>query len=128
MNIFGNISFWGSNFSPRQATDESGISFTEQTEVGEIGTQGKYNAKPFDYGAAHINFKSGDDRDSFLVPLEVLNLVKMHKETLKRLGAEEISITVNIAYQGQCNLELSPAFMKMVSDLGVPLLMTCYEK
>lgn len=127
MKIFGYLSFWGKNFSPSRARTETSVTFTKENEVGEIGKSGKYKLKPYDYGSASIDFEWNDNDGSFLVPIELLNLLKLHKEKFHTLGAEEIQIFVTIAYQNQCNLEFDPAFMKAVADLGIPLLLSCYE-
>ncbi len=127
MNIFGNVSFWGSQFSPLKAQSEIGITFTKQNEVGENGSTGKFNLKPYDYGAASIDFECADTTDSYLVPKEIIQLLKLHKDTLTGLGVEDIVVTINVSYSGQCNVEFDPAFMRAVADLGLPLVMTCFQ-
>ena len=125
MKSYGYVSFVGPHFSPSKAKVETGLLFTEEHEIGDLGKLGKYKSKPYDFGAASIDFEC--DETEFLVPYSMLKTLKVHKETLKRLGAEEIQIFLNIAYKNQCNLEFAPNFMKIIAELNVPLLMTCYE-
>jgi len=48
-------------------------------------------------------------------------------EAFKKAEATDIEIEINVAYGGQCNLEMDTEFPATIAALKVPLTISCYE-
>lgn len=127
--IIGYVSLYGEHFSPSQAEKISGITFDEKKARGDIGIRGKYKGLPTPYGSASINFEHpGGDADLLPANLPLLDILEQFIPSFQSVGAEEITIFVNVFYTAQCNLELSPELLRRLAGLGIPLcISTVYE-
>jgi hypothetical protein len=96
---------------------QTDLNFENKNEVGEIGKFGKYKGRPVPYGSAEF---STFDADKLAIILD---------ENIKKLRlyhAETIVLHLDVYHDGQCNIELSRDFIKKISDIQIPLTISCY--
>jgi hypothetical protein len=127
--IEGYVHFYGELFSPSEAEKISGVTFDEKKERGDIGIRGKYKGVPIPYGSAYINFEHpGGDPDLLPVDMPLLNILERFIPPFRAIGAEDISLWVNVFYTSQCNLELSPELLQKLAGLGIPLCISTMDE
>jgi hypothetical protein len=118
----------GKEFSPARAELALGLDFgPDKSEPGNLGVRGRFKGTPIPYGSARWEF-SWENETGELLPdsLRLFRIPDLSRR-LSELGADAITLYVHVGYAGQCNLELSPALLKALADLGVALAISCYE-
>jgi hypothetical protein len=115
----------GSKFSPTRSQQHIDFKLIKCNEPGDLGQRGRYLNHPIPQGNAIIEF--GDGPMKFSEIEKVLNHFPNTIKTLNECGAEKIVLYFNVAYSGQCNLEFSPSFIKIIADLGIPWCVSVYE-
>ena len=120
--LFVHLEVWGRDFSPLAAAKEVSFDFDIAYEPGEVAQSGRFAGQPRPFGAASLTLHECDlEAPGTLAPLaEALS-------ALRNCGAEELQVCCYLSYETQCNLEISPDFMKIMADNGVRLLISCYE-
>lgn len=125
--VYARLSAQGDNFSPRSAEKATGTRFSEKNEPGDLGTSGRYKDMPLPYGSAQLELPSSSteellnaDAPPFKDPAFV--------GKLRSSGASEITLYIDVAYQSQCNFELSPKLLRALSDLGVAVGFSCFQE
>lgn len=106
------------SFSPDRLEKLSGLPLVNKQEKNSIGTSGRYKGKSILIGSAVIEHESLD---------EVLDSIHIRFDLLKENGITDINLTVNLAYADQCNWEFTPKQLKLISDMNIPLGVTCYK-
>jgi hypothetical protein len=48
-------------------------------------------------------------------------------DKLKEYGADDISLTLDVCYDSQCNFELDVDFLSRIVKLSIPLSISCYK-
>ncbi len=120
--LFVHLEVWGRDFSPLEAAKGSSFDFDIAYEPGEVAQAGKYSGQPRPFGAASMTLHECDlEAPGDLEPLASGLLA------LREAGAEELQVCCYVSYQTQCNLEVSPEFMRVLSENNVRLLISCYE-
>ena len=116
---------WGEQFSPSLAVKKFGLELYDNTEPGEITSRGRWMGKPSPFGFGTIKLKeTGSYQDGLE---EILDILKSHLNDLKSIGGNVEAIYINILYSQQCNLEFNPKELKMISDMGIPLCISCCQ-
>lgn len=127
----------GATFSPARAAAEFDLKpGGVQHEPGEVASYGPHRGRPRSSGYACFQIYPSSPTvdpatarvDADLVPhdlplFEQPGLI----EGLRRHGATDIVLHVDVAYDAQCNLEFSARLLRALADLAIPFTMTCYE-
>ncbi len=128
LKVEGYCRMQGDSFSPSAIEAKTRIIFDRKNEPGEIGKIGRYKGNPIPYGNAEIVFsETGSSADLFSSEASILNSLEEHLASFRASGVEEISLNVNVFYEEQCNLELSPELLKRLYELGVALNISCQQ-
>ena len=115
----------GDAFSPEKAERETGLTFQQKNEPGEIGTRGRYKGQPTPFGWAMLKPpEEGDETRQFEW---LFNAALPHIETLRRLGATDGKLHITYAYDTQCNLGYEPELMAKLARLGLAFTISCYR-
>jgi len=128
----------GAGFSPAKVRAELGVDLGSGAhEPGALATKGRYRGRPFPYGSLVLDVdltveESGGAEGGSEADLLSPNLVGRFRRSelipaLRRHGATEVQLWVNVAYREQCNLELSPLLLAELANLGVHVLVSCFE-
>lgn len=118
----------GRRFSPVQAERRTGLRLDEKMEVGDIEKLGRNRGKSLLTGSCLL-VPEGLPRSAYGPRLEkLITVLESHIGALRKCGATNFVIQMSVAYDSQCNLEFSPDEMKRLSQLDIPLAVTCYLK
>jgi len=113
----------GTAFSPAAAERQTGLSFAEKNELGDLGTRGRYPGQPLPFGSATFSAPPG------VVASErldwILDAVLPHLEMLRGLGAIEGWLHSTVYYDVQCNLAYRPDQLRRLAQLGIPYTLSC---
>jgi hypothetical protein len=123
LQLFPSCSLSGEQFSPKRAAEESGVLLQDASEVGELGTLGRYRGLPQPYGMAFVRAPAeipAAERLSWIVAA-----VSRHLPTFRRHGADEVVLDLSVGYKHQCNLVFSPDELRCIADLGIPFTISC---
>ncbi|HEX2094161.1 MAG TPA: hypothetical protein VHG28_17290 [Longimicrobiaceae bacterium] len=115
----------GKSFSPALAERQTGLSFTERNEVGELGTRGKYEGIPLPFGSATLQAPPEVDPSERLD--WILDSVLPHAEALRNLGGMEGWLHSTFYFDAQCNLAYPPGQLQKLSQLGIPYTVSCIQ-
>ncbi len=107
----------GMNFSPALAESRTGLSLENKNEVGETGRSGRYKDRPVPYGSAELTASDTD---------RIIGILEKHIGTFRSCHAETVILHFDVSYDTQCNLEFGPELIKKISDLQIPLTISCY--
>lgn len=123
--ISASILFQGEKFSPKKATEITGLNFSEMNEVGEIGKKGRYKNKPIPFGYGLLEAPAtipDDDRILWLA-----NELSGKLEVLYGLGAGESRMYIGYFYINQCNCGLTKEELAAIAKLGIDFWFSCYD-
>lgn len=127
MRIIVSCPVQGEAFRPSEAERQSGIRFSEKSEVGELGKSGRYpgQPQPYGYGSLGIEIRGNDLEE----PLQrFLDQVRRGAPFWQTLGAESLIVQIDVFYDHQCNLEFSESIIAALHDLRVPVAISCYRE
>lgn len=117
----------GVNFSPRVASEKTGIQFYKQTEVGEIERIGKRIAT---YG--HASFEPPLEfqqmENPYIGLFWMIDTLTEHINILRSCGADDIYIDLGVVYHLDVKLEFEPDFLMKLSNLKIPFLISGYKE
>ncbi len=94
------------------------IEVLHKYKIGDIIARGRYKGKKSEEGQLAISGQVD-------IMLDLLLSIK-RKELWKLFNY--INVNFNIEFEGQCNFELSNPQINKISELGIELGITCYEK
>lgn len=125
------LSVWGEKFSPAEAERLAGIVFSTKNEPGEPGVRGRYAGKPRPYGSADLE-ASDAEQAAAAARRALLDHVWLKKVATvippcRLAGATDVELHLDIAHDGQCNVNFSPEEMRSLAELGIPLTLSCFE-
>jgi len=115
----------GKSFYPTKLQDITGVIVTNANNPGDNGRTGKYRDVPVPYGAGEWFMTNNSETPYGQTFTQLVRLIEMHFPSIKKCGADELVIYMNIYYDKQCNLEFSPHELGKLSALGVTLAITC---
>ena len=119
----------GENFSPRVATEKTGIQFYKQTEVGEIERVGKWQGIAT-YG--HASFEPPLEfqqmENPYIGLFWMVDTLTEHIDTLRSCGADCIHIDLGVVYHLDVKLEFEPDFLMKLANLKIPFLISGYKE
>lgn len=110
----------GPTFSPSRAEQQCAISFNQKSEPGDIGRMGKYKNRPVPYGSGIFEFPL----DSSAEPFKNSTFI----DELRRLGASNVTIYINVEHGTQCNFELASQMLIALGRLDLPVGFSCYKR
>jgi hypothetical protein len=116
----------GSTFSPAAAEERAGVSFSRKNEHGDLGVIGRYKGQAIPYGSADL-FDMENGTDLAAPRAQFFDAIERAVPECEAAGATSIVLHINVAFSGQCNIEMSPGFIASVARLGIPLTLTCFE-
>jgi hypothetical protein len=116
---------YGESFSPRKFENKTGLKLSQTNEKGDIGKVGKSRNKPMPYGSGILEFPE-DEKFALSSESKLLKALTGFIEEAKVAGAEDIDMYLNVEYTDQCNFTLEPEFLKIVSQLSIPVSISCY--
>ena len=126
--ITGYLELSGSNFSPSQFERETGYVLRQKDEPGQIRTWGRFRGGPVPYGAGILDLDQSDPmRPMFELDAGIANLLISKAEILIRLGVTEKVIFFNVEHEEQCNLEITPSTLILLSRTETTVAITCYK-
>ncbi len=53
--------------------------------------------------------------------------MKEYISVFHHCGAENIDLVIGVFYEGQCNFTLPSKALKLIGEMGIDLLISCYE-
>jgi hypothetical protein len=125
------LTMYGEEFSPAAAAAQLGLKFSTVHERGEIGTIGRYRGQPIPYGAASIEIESVPSTGAHTGELEGAALLADQAGkslgVLRALGADEITLHVDICFDAQCNFVILPETLHRIARMGIGLSISCYS-
>lgn len=128
IKIDGYLMLLGENFSPSQLERFFEIRFDRKNEKGEIASKGRYIGRAVPHGSAEYHFSvEPKNRDMFSLDDKLVMILDQIDLLKNEYGISEISVYWNVAYRGQCNLEISVGLMNRMARYGIPMLVTCYK-
>lgn len=119
----------GDNFSPRVASEKTGIQFYKQTEVGEIEHIGKRKeiAK-----VGHASFEPSLEfkqmENPYIGLFWMIDTLTEHIDILRSCGADDIWIDLGVVYNIDVKLEFEPDFLMKLANLKIPFLISGYKE
>ena len=116
----------GTTFSPSNAESYAKASFSVKNEPGELGFVGRYQGQPLPYGSGELFDADATPTMSGSPSPFIETLVRL-APACRSAGATSLILHANIAYDSQCNFELSPECISRLAPLGIALTFTCYE-
>jgi hypothetical protein len=120
--------FYGTSFSPSTAERETGLPFHFKNEVGEIGSLGRYRGESLPYGSSTLFPPYQATKDNAAYGTEWLaDVVLKHRAQYEAAGATEMTLSLRVIHDGQCNLEFSPQLLRKIANSGMLLILSCYE-
>lgn len=105
----------GKDFSPRQLESLSKIELTSKNEKGELANFGRFKGQALPYGSAEVNIPINNAINSSQLS-SALSILTNEIEHLRFAGVEEIYLTLNIRYKGQCNWEFTKEQIQKIAD------------
>ena len=115
----------GISFTPR-ALNTPGFIAEDINDPGEIGTVGRYRDQPLPRGnVSYLLSKTPVDWDA--IDALALKLPALARD-LKALGAEEITLHLDVIHDGQCNFDISPILLKAVTAANVVFTISCWSE
>ena len=123
----------GDDFSPNGAETKTGVLFDQKNAPGDLGVLGKFKNVPLPYGSGHIEIEpSSEDADLLDADLlDTSNAVFQRRgliAALRECGASAITLQIDVAYETQCNFELSPKLLGALAELGVTVGVSCFQR
>ena len=116
---------YGERFSPKLVAQVTGLVFTRQNEVDQVGTTGRYRGVAIPYGSASIGVPASVDEGNEIAWLARRLLPYM--DLLRDSGATDIHLSVGLFHDGSCNWSLSEDEFKAVAALDVGMKISAYE-
>ncbi|WNG13405.1 hypothetical protein [Cystobacter fuscus] len=115
----------GSAFSPARAAERTGLVLVDANEPGDVPPSGRYAGKALADGSALLVLLDDD-----LIPggsvLEPLRELKAALPGLRALGATQVTLSLVVAWTGDCHFSLSPGELAEIAALGLPLEVSCH--
>jgi hypothetical protein len=115
----------GPAFSPARAAERTGLALVDANEPGDVPPSGRYAGKALADGSALLVLLDDD-----LIPggsvLEPLRELKGALPGLRALGATQVTLSLVVAWTGDCHFSLSPGELVEISALGLPLEVSCH--
>ena len=117
------FSIQSENFNPYSAEKIYNLKFESKNLKGEIGETGRYRGKEYPFGYGGIKISEDENMTNTLN-----NIIELVNELKKNTNEElDLDFSLTIKYENQCNLEIDSIFSRFVSELNIPLGITCYE-
>jgi hypothetical protein len=116
----------GESFSPLSAEKVTGLSFSDKSEVGQLGKVGHYKGIPIPYGACVLRFAEMNSLPYGPRLEQMIGSLEKHVDLLKKCGAQDFVLRLVVSYEAQCNLEFSPVEMNRLANLGIHVTVSCY--
>ena len=116
----------GDDFSPNKIKSTCGESMRDFNEPHEIGTIGRYRGIPIPYGSAIIQLSENPQEWDALD--EMLSFLKERISIYKAAGTEEMTLSLSIFHDGQCNFGFTRDELKLIHDLNVDIMISCYSE
>lgn len=126
VKIRASCSVTGEKFSPAAFSKISSVKLVRINEPGDIGTKGRYQGKPTPYGSANIEVSDKAEEDWSRFD-DLLTMVEDCIEALQEAGAEDISLSVSLFHDGQCNFGFSKEEFKRIAALKIDMTISCYS-
>lgn len=124
------VQIWGDSFSPAAAESLTGLTFARTNEPGQIAERGRYAGQPLPYGSAELRLAANPvvGTADFVAPFsDALTSLRISAEQFRKVGATDITVHFDVAYEAQCNLELKPVSLALLNTLDLPVTITCFE-
>jgi hypothetical protein len=118
----------GPSFSPRAAEAQTGLHFSRKSEPGELSEVDRYQGHPAGPGRAEISLQEyGALSDLSGKNMAAIDALARSLESLRRAGATELKLRFDVEYAGPCVLDMPADLLRKFGDLGLPLVISCFE-
>ena len=118
----------GEDFSPSTVEKQTSLVFHKKNEPSEKGSIGRYRNRPIPYGSAELKFEADSITPDMLSPKShSLTVLRKNIKLFRDAGATMIVLHFDVAYEGQCNIEISPDLLSKLAELGIPVTISCFE-
>ena len=118
ITVFADCHLMGDAFSPAAAEVATGLAFDDKVEPGDGQPHGEAELRLGDP-------EPGEDFYALDAPL--LRALAEHLPALRAAGATDIRLNFYVEHDGQCNLEMSPSWLRAIGALKVDVTMTTYQ-
>jgi hypothetical protein len=116
----------GASFSPALAEQTTGLALDRKVEPGEAS---RLAPRGSGGGRAEVVVQEyGELADLAGKHAGGLMALGRSTEALRRAGATELVLKVDIEYAGACQFELPADLVRRLADLGIPLAIACFPK
>lgn len=118
----------GPTFSPRAAEAQTGLTFTRKSEPGEVSEVDRYQGHTQGHGRAELSLQEyGLLADLVGKNQSALDALARSLESLRRAGATDLKVRFDIEYAGPCVIDVPAALLEKLGELGLPLVIHCFE-
>jgi len=116
----------GERFSPNEFNSKAPVFLENGNEPGDLGSSGRYRAKAIPFGSGRLNTPA-ELESGVNAPVNwIAEALEQTSNLLQDLGADKITVFVNVAYNEQCSLEFDPALMHKLAAVGAHVAINCY--
>ncbi|MBI5324577.1 MAG: hypothetical protein HZB41_04780 [Ignavibacteriae bacterium] len=120
--------FIGENFSPGKLEKKIKYNFTEKTEIGDIGSKGRYKDKPIPYGLVEVFPPDELLDENEIVQLEwIIEFLEKNQLQISKSNIDDIRIMVSIFYETQCDMSFDSDLLRRIGKLNMDLNICCYK-
>jgi hypothetical protein len=120
--------FYGSAFSPAKVEELTNIVFAEKNELGELGTRGRYIGLSTPYGSSTLYPPLQMTKENADYGIEwLINTIIKERVNFESAGATDVTLSLAVYHDGQCNLEFSASLLKRIAESAVNVILSCYE-
>lgn len=119
----------GKNFSPRVASEKTGIRFYTQIEVGEMEHIGKWQGiATHGHASFEPSLEFQQMENPYIGLFWMVDTLTKHIDTLRSGGADHIYIDLGVVYHLDVKLEFEPDFLMKLANLKIPFLISGYKE
>jgi hypothetical protein len=119
----------GATFSPGSLPNVGAWMLASSNKPGDLGSVGRYRAKPLPYGSATLTPTKASVVDFDEVEVsQFLAEVPRNLEAIRNAGGEDIHLDIAITYRDQCNFEISPTALDLLGKLGLTVSVSCLSE
>jgi hypothetical protein len=117
----------GPAFFPDAAERVTGLTLDRKSDPGQINQIDRLQGRSSFLGRAELAIQEyGEIAELGSRNAAGLMALARSVESLRRAGATELVLKVDVEYSGQCQFELSPDLMRRFADLGIPVSIACF--
>lgn len=119
-DIYFHCALLGDHFDPTAFLADEQFEVLNYHRVGDLAEKGAFKGQIWDYGYVRFKSKTGDFD-------EFVNKLYAKKDLVGENSIEARELHIFLGYEGQCNWYFDSAILRMISELGLTLTISCAE-